>query len=321
MTPYTIGNFSHKGMVRKANEDYFESFDSPCGQVVVVCDGMGGHVGGAKASRTAVAAIRKHLTETDYADPRQALYNALIQANEAVITYGQTHPELKGLGSTCVILLVRDNQVYYAHVGDSRIYLFSHQTLTQITEDHSYVQLLVNAGEITAEEAEHHPRKNEITNALGLENMKPPTVATNPIAPQQGDCFLLCSDGLSGMVSDNEIQATLENDRLSVQEKAEHLVDLANAAGGVDNITVQLVAFGASAKASPSPRKTMVFTRRHLYILLAVLAALLLGALCYCYFATDLFPRPNARKEAPAPPLPPVDSTAIDSLVHTHFSN
>lgn len=320
MIPFTIGNFSHKGIVRKANEDYFESFDSPCGQVVVVCDGMGGHVGGAKASRTAVAAIRKHLTETDYADPRQALYNALIQANEGVITYGQTHPELKGLGSTCVILLIRDNQVYYAHVGDSRIYYFSHQTLTQITEDHSYVQLLVKAGEITAEEAEHHPRKNEITNALGLENMKPPTVAANPIEPQQGDCFLLCSDGLSGMVPDNEIQTTLENNHLSIQEKAEYLVSQANAAGGVDNITVQLVAFGIPSNASTSLCKSTLSPRRLLFILLAVLAALLLGALCYCYFATDLFSRPT-RKEALVPPIPPVDSTAIDSLVHTHFTN
>ena len=104
------------------------------------------------------------------------------------------------MGSTCVVLLVRDGKVYLGHVGDSRIYLIRDRRIKQLTKDHSFVQMLVDRGEITHEQAEHHPRKNEITNALGIADMKPATIMPDAILPMAGDVFLLCSDGLSAAI-------------------------------------------------------------------------------------------------------------------------
>lgn len=239
---FVSGNATHVGQVRKANEDYFGSFDTQNGYLFVVCDGMGGHVGGAKASRIAVESIRDFISEKFFENPFEALSQAIIFANRSIITYTLSHPELKGMGSTCVALLIKDDTVYYAHVGDSRIYLLSGSGMIQLTRDHSFVQSLVDIGEISEEEAEQHPRKNEISNALGLPEMKPPTLASNPLYPVKGDMFLLCSDGLTGMVKKDVILSVLKS-ATDIQQMADKLVELANVAGGNDNITVQLVKF------------------------------------------------------------------------------
>lgn len=238
-----IGNCSHKGQVRKANEDYYGVFDTPNGRVVLVCDGMGGHVGGATASQIAVATIKDFLINNRFDDSGYALSEAFVAANNAILKHAEEEPELKGMGSTCVALLIKDRKVFYAHVGDSRIYIISHHRITQLTKDQSFVQTLVDAGQITKEEAEHHPRKNEITNALGILGMTPPVVCTSPIIPRAEDCFLLCTDGLTGMLDDKKIERIVSNKQLNILEKAPKLVELANAAGGLDNITVQLVEF------------------------------------------------------------------------------
>ena len=238
------------GRKRAANEDNMYNAITPNGLISVVCDGMGGHVGGATASKIAVSAIVDHLNNVYYDDPRIAIGESIDRANQAIIKKTTEQPELQGMGSTCVLLLVRDGKVYIGHVGDSRIYLIRSKRIIQLTKDHSYVQMLVDCGEITKEQAEHHPRKNEITNALGIPNMSPATVADDAIIPEAGDCFVLCSDGLSGMVPDDTICKIISRQsEMNAQDRVDKLVALANENGGIDNITVQLVEFSISPNA------------------------------------------------------------------------
>lgn len=239
-----------RGLKRAANEDWLGEKKTPNGWVAVVCDGMGGHVGGATASHIAVDTILDFLSSEYFEDPRVAIGKAIDQANAAVREKAAQQPELNGMGSTCVLLIIRDGKVYMGHVGDSRIYLIRNHRIHQLTKDHSYVQMLVDMGEISQEQAEHHPRKNEITNALGIPQMQPATVMQNPIEPQAGDCFLLCSDGLSGMVETQTIEHVISQQKqLSAQERAAKLIEKAKEGGGLDNITVQLVEFGATPAA------------------------------------------------------------------------
>ena len=146
------------------------------------------------------------------------------------------------------MIIIKDGQVYYGSVGDSRIYYITGGTIRQITKDQSYVQTLVDEGAITQEAAEHHQDKNQITNALGLEGMTAPVIGQMPIVPEPGSVFLLCSDGLSGMINNNAILNTVNNSQMPLNDRAQQLVNLANAAGGLDNITVQLVEFPGNAR-------------------------------------------------------------------------
>lgn len=256
---YVSGN-TDVGCVRKANEDSWATFVSPNGLVAVVCDGMGGHVGGAEASRTAIGAIQSTLMQGEFGTVQEAIAAAIAAAKNGILARAEEHPELHGMGSTCVITIVKGGLVYYGHVGDSRIYLVRDRQITQLTRDHSYVQSLVDAGEITPEEAEHHPRKNQITNALGFEEMGTPTIA-EPLVPKSGDCILLCSDGLSGMVSNGEIcQIVADQQRMRAQERADLLIERARFYGGTDNITAAIVEFtmdpgqlGTAPGAMPPP--------------------------------------------------------------------
>ena len=244
------------GRKRAANEDNMYNAITQNGLVSVVCDGMGGHVGGATASKIAVSTIIENLNNVYYDDPRIAIGESIDRANRAIIQKTTEQPELAGMGSTCVLLLVRSGKVYIGHVGDSRIYLVRSKRIVQLTKDHSYVQMLVDCGEITKEQAEHHPRKNEITNALGIPNMSPATVADDAIVPEAGDCFVLCSDGLSGMVSDDTICKIISRQsEMNAQERVDRLVALANENGGVDNITVQLVEFPVSPNVVTDEKK------------------------------------------------------------------
>ena len=244
------------GRKRAANEDNMYNTITQNGLVSVVCDGMGGHVGGATASKIAVSTIIENLNNVYYDDPRIAIGESIDRANKAIIQKTTEQPELAGMGSTCVLLLVRSGKVYIGHVGDSRIYLVRSKRIVQLTKDHSYVQMLVDCGEITKEQAEHHPRKNEITNALGIPNMSPATVADDAIVPEAGDCFVLCSDGLSGMVSDDTICKIISRQsEMNAQERIDRLVALANENGGVDNITVQLVEFPVSPNVVTDEKK------------------------------------------------------------------
>lgn len=238
------------GNVRKAQEDSHDmALKTPNGDLFVVCDGMGGHVGGAKASSLAVESIISYMKGQYYPNPIDALNGSLQFANMQILGFADAHPEYKGMGTTACIVLMRDNDVWIAHAGDSRIYLYlgKERQLHRITRDHSLVQTLVDSGQITDDEAEHHPNKNRILKALGIKPELKPTFnhLNQPIHPKNGDIFLICSDGLSGEICDKTIEKVL-SENTNIQEKGEILIALAmqgenGVPGGKDNCTVELI--------------------------------------------------------------------------------
>lgn len=231
------------GQVRKVNEDSLGFATVPNGELFVVCDGMGGHVGGATASKIAVEQIIEYFKAQQYPNVYQALNDALCCANRMILDTAAANPSLKGMGTTACILLVSGNDAYIAHVGDSRIYLYEEQKkrLFRITKDHSLVQALVDQGQLDDRLAEHHAQKNVILKALGTKERVVPEVYNSPVQPAKGDIFLICSDGLSGMIDDNGIEAILSSSQ-STEQKTIDLVTNANLPGkGLDNITAQLI--------------------------------------------------------------------------------
>jgi len=231
------------GSVRVANEDCIDSVinnSNAYSNVFVVCDGMGGHVGGAKASEIATKNIIEYFSREPDSVPQNALRAAIEFTNIQIYGTAQVNPELNGMGTTCTVLVENGGLIYIAHVGDSRIYICSDNKLYRLTKDHSYVQGLVDAGEITDAQMETHPRKNELTRALGISEEVKVEVASQPIFAKKGDKFLLCTDGLCGLISDKLILSTL-NLGLEIETTVNELISLAERAGGHDNISVDLI--------------------------------------------------------------------------------
>ena len=231
------------GLVRKANEDSIGSLTNKqtngYGDIFVVCDGMGGHVGGATASQTAVKCILQYFENEANSNPIIALEKAISFANQQIFGLAQQDSSLKGMGTTCTVLLCKEDKIYIAHVGDSRIYINTDNKLYRITKDHSFVQKLVDAGQLEDSEMETHPRKNELTKALGIGANVEVEVAENPILPKSGDKFLMCSDGLCGLVNDLTISNTI-NSAVGL-DSVNELIQLAENAGGNDNISVDII--------------------------------------------------------------------------------
>ena len=285
-----VAEQTDRGCKRPANEDWLAHFESPNGLVAVVCDGMGGHVGGQVASHVAVDAIRQFMMQERAGTPGELIVAAINAANDAILNRAAQQPELTGMGSTCVMLIVREGKVYIGSVGDSRVYLVRNHRIRQLTVDQSYVQMLVDAGSITKEEAERHPRKNEITNALGLRGMKPATVLREAINPEAGDCFLLCSDGLSGMVSDKDICKTVSKQgEMSQQARVAELIERAKQNGGLDNITCQIVEFSVTPDAAVQKEESSVTVKKRTMTIccVAVLVFLVAGGLAWWLSSFD----------------------------------
>mgnify|MGYP001284486773 CR=1 FL=1 len=233
------------GLVRKANEDsigFSPAVDNKGnGAVFVLCDGMGGHKGGTVASKTAVERIIEYFRKEYYSNPYIALNNAILFANEQIFLKTKTDPELKGMGTTCTVLLQRENEFYLAHVGDSRAYFHEAGELHRLTKDHSYVQKLVDSGiDMTEEEMESHPRKNEILRALGISSTVEVEVCSQPISAKKASKIILCSDGLCGLINDAKFNRIL-NENKNIDATAKLLIDSAKNAGGHDNISVIIV--------------------------------------------------------------------------------
>ena len=242
---YVFSELTDVGQVRKVNEDNLGSEKTSNGHLFVVCDGMGGHNGGATASAMAVRCIIEHISNNTAENYGELIADAISFANFQIHASAAINPELSRMGTTCVVmLLANDNKIYYGHVGDSRIYKFSGDVLQRITKDHSFVQFLVDSGEITEEEMETHPRRNQILKALGTEDNVKASICTEPLLPQGDDLFLLCSDGLTGMITDSVLQTMLQEiPQLGLQTVNTQLIDLANKNGGKDNITSTLIKF------------------------------------------------------------------------------
>ena len=328
MENYIIANCTDTGRTRRVNEDSMVTFDSPNGRVVAVCDGMGGQNAGDVASQLAVAVIQDILSDNTFATPEEAITSSVIAANQAILRKASLNEDMQGMGATCVMLIVKDGKVYYGSIGDSRIYYIANGMIRQITKDQSYVQTLVDAGQITLAEAEHHQDKNQITNALGVEGMTPPVIGQMPIIPEPNSTFLLCSDGLSGMINNNTILNTVSRYDLSLNERARMLVEQANEAGGLDNITVQLVEFPAedmtmSPMGSPSVSSAIAQPKKKshavLYSLIAVLLVIAVAGGAYWYFHEDEKPQPKTSVTTKVKPQKNVKKvnkdTAIEKVV------
>jgi serine/threonine protein phosphatase PrpC len=236
---------SDTGRVRAANEDNWGHVTASWGKAFVVCDGMGGHIGGATASALAVKSVLEYLQRDAMAQPAQSIARAIEFANEQIYATALSQPELKGMGTTCVVMVQKDDGVWIGHVGDSRAYLWHEGQLFRLTRDHSFVQQLIDSGTITEEEAERHPRRNELLRALGVRAAVEVETTSAAILPSKDDLFLLCSDGLFGMTFDEGIRQVLEQTQ-DLGEAGRQLIAAANAAGGTDNITVQMALVAAS---------------------------------------------------------------------------
>jgi len=237
-----FGSLTDRGLTRPENEDNLGYTPTPNGDLFVVCDGMGGHLGGKVASSMAVDSIIQFFTTQKYENPIIALKEALEFANKQVFEKSLADKSLRGMGTTvCILLYQPDNKVFIAHVGDSRIYINSSGRLLRLTKDHSYVQQLVDQGIISDSQAEKHPQKNQLMQALGTMATIRPTIPTEPILPKNGDLFMICSDGLCGLVNDMTLQEITKNNDIDVHKMAHILVNTAKNAGGTDNITVQII--------------------------------------------------------------------------------
>ena len=240
-------NISHAcktdvGLVREHNEDsilYFQPEDDSLaaqkGVLAIVADGVGGNAGGEVASSMAVNAIRQcYYDDAESSSLSNSLGRSLRVANHQIVEVSNTTPEYHGMATTCTALVLTQEQVLIAHVGDSRAYRLRGSDFVQLTKDHSLVNELLGKGLITEEESKNHPQGNVITRALGSQDEVEVDIVELPV--ERGDCFCLCSDGLSNMVSDQTIAETLYSK--SPNESCEILVELARQRGGYDNISV-----------------------------------------------------------------------------------
>lgn len=228
------------GRVRAENQDSIFSSVGKVGHLpnlFLVADGMGGHKGGAHASQTAVELIQTSIAQNEEYNPIKVIRTAIEEANRRLFMESKQHSELSQMGTTVVAMTVVGGYAYIANVGDSRMYLIG-KGIYQVTADHSYVQEMVRKGQITNEEAEQHPGKNYVTRVVGTE--RDVKIDFFEIKIEQGESLLLCSDGLTNMLSNTRIHQILETEE-RLEEKVNRLIAEANERGGVDNISVVLV--------------------------------------------------------------------------------
>ncbi len=248
---------THPGMKRSHNEDnYFLLAEE---NLYVVADGMGGHASGEVASQIAVETLANFYIDSGrdreitwpFKEDRALVYdeNRLITgiklANRRVFETQQSEPRYRGMGTTIVSFVVGSTGAYMGHVGDSRGYVIRAEAnggdIEQLTEDHSLLNDYLKVHKLTPEEIEHFPHKNVIVRALGMKESV--TVDVHRVEPKPGDTYLLCSDGLSGMITDEDIRQTVHEGKDDLERICQSLIAKANANGGTDNITVVLVAF------------------------------------------------------------------------------
>jgi PPM family protein phosphatase len=245
-----VAGLTEVGLRREDNEDaylYWEpEGEEECrrkGRLAVVADGMGGYEGGQEASRLAVETVRDVYNQNFRDDPQAALLESFVAAHERILSYAAEHHEFNGMGTTCTALAVVGRRLYFAHVGDSRLYLVHDSKLTRLTRDHSYVGRLVESGIVRSEDAEHHPQRHILTAALGSGTEIAADVPHEPALLSQGDTLVLCTDGLWALVSEPELLKAMEYDCLA--DSCAALVRIALQRGGPDNITVQILRFNA----------------------------------------------------------------------------
>ena len=232
------------GMIRKMNQDaYYISEENENYKLCILADGMGGYTGGEIASRLACISAAEFIKRNFDASKQQTkedimeiIKKALEHSNNVVYEKSKEAEELEQMGTTLEVCLIYNNRAYIGHIGDSRIYRIRQNIMRKLTVDHSYVQKLVKDGTITKEEAINHPKKNMLMKALGCEPQIEPDVMVKGF--NEGDILLICSDGLTNMISEQEIYNIIEQD---IQNGAQNLIRKAKELGGYDNITVIII--------------------------------------------------------------------------------
>lgn len=231
------------GLVREENQDCFKLYSLSDGSVfAVLCDGMGGESAGAEAGLLTAAAVSDRFLEgyrEDYSSNkiRNLMISCVCAANSIVYRESVNNPEKRGMGSTCLAVFFRGGIAHIVNVGDSRAYLISTDGITQLTIDHTAVQMYIEQGRITPDEAKSHPRRHMLVRAIGVDKRVDTDYFEHTLS--EGSALLLCSDGLYGMCNEDEIQKIVLSD--DAQKAVKALVDAANSAGGRDNITVVLI--------------------------------------------------------------------------------
>lgn len=245
MLSIDFGASTDVGMVRHDNQDTFGIFppdgnnDLPSrGRLFIVADGMGGHKGGKVASELAVRTIGEVYFSNGNESVQESLVNAFHAANEVVSSASKKDPALSGMGTTCVAMVAKGSSVFVAHIGDSRVYHVTRESIFQLTEDHTAVGEMQRRGILTAEEARNHPDRSVLYRALGTKPEAAADVQSELIVFGE-EWFVLCTDGLSNMVADDEIHDITVAQ--PPQNACNQLVSLANERGGIDNITVIVV--------------------------------------------------------------------------------
>lgn len=224
-----------RGRIREINEDYVLTLRSNYYSLLIAADGMGGHNGGEVASKIASVTVRDFVFQNYslYDDKEELLRDAILKANQETYKSSQSDEGLKGMGTTLTCCLILDNWYYIGHVGDSRAYIINDKGIAKITQDHSYVQQLIDNGSITEIEALNHPNRNVITRSIGTEEHV--VIDTKIGSLSAGDIIVLCTDGLTGYLGSGEI---LDIIALKKEDAVDDLVKLAIERGGSDNISV-----------------------------------------------------------------------------------
>jgi len=263
-----IGMLTDVGQVRTVDEDSILAADLSFGVnsesskflLLAVADGMGGHAKGEEASKIALNAIASAvipdlLNNTPFT---KILEKGIQNANQDILDYTAENPEASGMGTTSVCAVVKDNQIHLANVGDSRAYRVSDDEICRVTKDHSYVQALIDEGDITEEQAREHPRKNEITRAVGI--MPSIEVDTMKLTLDSDESLLLCCDGVIAHLSDDDIHKIIR-DSPDPQTACQEIVDMANERGGSDNISLIILSSeGSDTKENESDDSPTVIT-------------------------------------------------------------
>ncbi len=248
-----VGAASHRGTVREENQDRISRFRVPLGEVFLVVDGMGGHRDGARAAELVIRGCEEHLREEPRStSPAEALQRVASRTNAELYRFSSQSEDHR-MGATLVLLLLEGWRAIVAHAGDSRAYLMRAGDLSRLTHDHTLVQQMLDHHMLNEEEARRHPDACVVTRAFGQEPEIELEVAP-PCGLRNGDRILLCSDGLCGYVKDAVIAETLARSS-DAQEAADRLIELALAAGGEDNVSVQVVRIGKRTGKRPFPRE------------------------------------------------------------------
>ncbi len=237
---------SEVGLVREANQDAFITID-PLG-LWAVADGMGGHAGGEVAAQLAIASIKAHaelLADTlrqGHTTSPQFLAELIAQAHRAILGRAQLEPRLKGMGTTLVMLMIHSSdrpEAHVAHLGDSRAYRFHAGVLTPLTRDHTLIEKYLACGILTEKTARTHPERHVLTRALGMSAPMKPSLSSSPL--EKEDLLLLCSDGLTKMLEDDEIRTVMGEANGDPIRACDHLIDASLERGGTDNVTVVVI--------------------------------------------------------------------------------